>query len=813
MLQMNPIEPSKLRRIFHRLFQVLVVFMVLVFTAYGGMAWYINAHKKEMLQSLTAELNKNINGKLTIGDMEPAFLRSLPRLSLNLKNVKITDSLFDKHKHTFLQAENFYIAVNALALLRGTIEIKKIDIKNASVDLFTDRNGYSNGNVFKKSEGKNNDTDSALPELKRFSLDHVNFAIDNQNKKKLFRFEIDALDGDLNYTSEGFNASLKLNTLVKRMAFSTDRGSFLKEKNVNGKFEVVYTEDSIAVLPNRLEIGGEDFVVSAGFQLKKSAAFSIHIKNQKILWKNASKLLSPNISSRLDLFDLKTPILVTCDIIGDFNDFGDPLIHVKAKIRDNELKTTGGIIEKCNFDGEFTNNNIADKGFDDANSAVKLFNFTGEFAGLPIEMKQTSILNFDNPIAVGDFSSSFEIGKLNNIIDTELLGFSNGTAKVKFAYRADIVNYEITKPIVEGTVAIQNADVKYTPRNLSFNDISVFLNFKNDDLFISNIHLRSGKSIINMQGNIRNFLNLYYTAPEKIVVNWNVYSPQMHLGEFIGFVSARKKIKTINKRRNRADFTADLNKLFDNINVNMMLKVDKLFYGRFYATNAKASLLLNESEIHLKNAGLQHAGGNLKLSGTLAQQGKTNPFKIKATVNHVDISKFFYAFDNFGLQSLQSKNLKGFISANTNISGKITDQGRMVPKSIDGKVSFGLKQVRLLQFAPIKNIGKFAFPFRDFDTISFYNLKGNFDIAGQKVNISPMQVNSSILNMDIEGVYSFGSGTNIFITVPLRNPKKDKDITNEEELAKRRNRGIMLRLIAADGADGEVKISLGRKKE
>ena len=787
--------------------------VVLVFAAYAGMAWYINAHKKEMLQSLTAELNKNINGKLTIGDMEPAFLRSLPRLSLNLQNVKITDRLFEKHKHTFLQAEDFYIAVNALALLHGTIEIKKIDIKNASVDLFTDANGYSNGDVFKKSEPKNNQKSGALPELQKFSLDHVSFAIDNQNKKKLFRFEIDALDGDLEYTSEGFNAALKLNTLVKSMAFSTDRGSFLKDKNVNGKFDVVYTKDSIAVLPNQLEIGGEDFVISAGFQLEKSAAFAIHIKNQKILWKNASKLLSPNISSRLDLFDLKAPIFVTCDIIGDFNDFGDPLIHVKAKIRDNELKTSGGIIEKCHFDGEFTNNNIKNKGFNDANSAVKLFNFTGEFAGLPIAMKQTSILNFDNPIAVGDFSSAFDIGKLNNIIDKDLLGFSKGTAKVNFTYRADIVNYEIAKPIVEGTVAIENANVKYTPRNLFFHDISVLLNFKDENLFISNIHLRSGKSIVNMEGNIRNFLNLYYTAPEKIVVNWNVRSPQLHLGEFIGFVSTRKKVKTVHKKTNRADFTDDLNKLFDHLNVNMTLQVDKLFYDRFYATNATASLFLNDSQILLKNAGLQHAGGNLKLSGTLSQQGKTNPFRMNAVVNHVDISKFFYAFDNFGLQSLQSKNLKGFLSANTNISGRITDQGGMVPKSIVGNVNFGLKQVRLLQFAPIKNIGKFAFPFRDFDTISFYNLKGNFDIAGQKVNISPMQVNSSILNMDVEGVYSFGAGTNIFVTVPLRNPKKDKGITDENELAKRRNRGIMLRLVAADGDDGKVKISLGRKQE
>jgi len=810
---MIPEKTSRTRKAIRRILQVLGVLLFLIFAAYAGMAWYINAHKKEMLQSLNGELNKNINGNLTIGDMEPAFLRSLPRLSLNLKNVIIRDSLYEKHKHTFLQAEDFYIAVNALALLHGTVEIKKIDIRNASVDLFTDKNGYSNSDIFKKSEGKKEGESGALPELKKFSLDHVDFAIDNQSKKKLFHFNIDDLDGDLDYTPEGFNARLNLNTLVKSMAFSTDRGSFLKDKIIEGTFDVVYTKDSIAVLPNQLEIGGEDFVVSAGFQLEKSADFAIHIRNEKILWKKASGLLAPNISSRLDLFDLKQPIFVSCDIVGDFNDFGDPLIHVKAKIRDNVLKTSGGIIENCSFDGEFTNNNVAAKGFNDANSAVKIFNFKGEYAEMPIFMKQTFILNFDKPIAVGDFSSEFEIGKLNNIIDKDLLGFSKGTAIVKVNYEADIVNYELAKPKLEGTIEIKNADVKYTPRSLAFNDISVLLSFKEEDLSISNIHLRSGKSIVNMEGSIRNFLNLYYTAPEKIVVDWKVKSPQLHLGEFLGFVSTRKKVKSIKKKSTRANFTEDLNKLFDNINVNMTMNVDKLFYDRFYATDVAASLYLNDSGIQLKNAGLRHAGGNLKLSGTLSQQGKINPFKLNAVVTNVNISKFFYAFDNFGLQSLQAKNLNGYLSANTNISGKITDQGGVVPKSMNGKVDFGLKKVKLLQFSPIKSIGKFAFPFRDFDTISFYNLKGDFNISGEKVTINPMQINSSILNMDVEGVYSFGKGTNIYVTIPLRNPKKDKDITDADELAKRRNRGIMLRLIAADGDDGKVKVGLGRKQK
>jgi hypothetical protein len=165
------------------------------------------------------------------------------------------------------------------------------------------------------------------------------------------------------------------------------------------------------------------------------------------------------------------------------------------------------------------------------------------------------------------------------------------------------------------------------------------------------------------------------------------------------------------------------------------------------------------------------------------------------------------------MESLKSENLKGIVSSKVNVSGSITGNGALVPKSMNGTVSFGLKKGRLLNFDPVRKVGKFAFPFRDMNTIEFYNLKGNFDVAGEKVTIHPMQINSSVLNMDVEGVYSFGRGTQIYVDVPLRNPKNDKEITDKEELAKRRNRGIVVHLTAQDGDDGKVGVKLGGKKE
>ncbi|WP_294820596.1 AsmA-like C-terminal region-containing protein [uncultured Flavobacterium sp.] len=792
----------------------VVIFLFMV-VAYVSLAWYVNTHRQEVLASVTAELNEGISGSLEVGNMEPTFLSGFPRIALRLENVVLKDSLHQLHGKTLLKAGHFDISVNALALMRGTIEIKKIAIANAAIHIFTGSSGYSNASVFKTGKKNKGSNGGSLPELRKVSLEAVDFVIDNQKMGKLYNFSVKSMQGSINYTGIGWDADIWLSTVAKSMAFNTGKGSFVKGKRIEGSFDIGFNENTgvLTVDKNRLDIGGEKFYIGATIKTASpNADFSINIENKKILWKNAASLLSPNITTKLAMFDIKKPIAVKCDLVGGFNIKGDPLIRVNAEVDDNTLDTPGGVVNHCSFFGVFTNEHNKGKGCNDANSAIKLYNFKGNYSGIPIAMDKAFILNLEKPVAAGNFSSEFEMEKLRSLIDDDLLQFSKGTASVKLSFRADIVNFRLSKPFVKGLVAVKDANVRYAPRNLDFKGVSVALKFTRDDLFISKITLKSGRSVINMEGTIKNFLNLYYTDPKKIVLTWDVYSPQLHLGEFMGFLGNRQRKQQPVKKR-KGNVTEDLDLLFEKSNVDMKLRIDRLYYNRFTASDARADVLLTDAGVVVKNAGLKHAGGSLVLNGFLAQSGRINRYNLDAVISQVDINKFFQAFNNFGMETLGAKNLKGIISSKANISGSVTDAGTIVPKSMHGTLSFSLKKGRLIDFEPLQSVGSLAFPNRNVDNIEFYNLGGRFDIKGEKVTIHPMKINSSVINMDVEGIYSFGKGTRIYIDVPLRNPKKDEGITDRKELAKRRNRGIVLHLKAVDDKEGKVKVKLGGKKD
>lgn len=784
-----------------------------------GLAVYVSVNKKKLQSSITKELNKNLNGSLTINNIEPTFLKGFPNVSVSLKKVEIKDSLWSIHHHSLLTAEDLDISVNTMALLKGTIEIKKITINDASIYLFTDSNGYSNTSVFKKRSEKEPETkdDSSSPaEIKRFDLNNVRFILDNRKGNKLFLFAVQDFNGKVDHPSSGWTADIKLKTLVRSLAFNTKRGSFVKDKLLEGKLDIDYNKQSgiIEVKPNILNIGTDPFILGAKFKISKDPVeFSISVEAPNILWKNASALLAPNITSKLNMFNLDKPISAKAIIEGNMGAGGDPSIFVKAGVKNNTLTGFGGIIDNCNFSGIYTNNFINGKGFTDANSAIKLYHFSGSYKDLPFKADTVFIHNLDQPVATGIFRSQFDVAKLGNVLGKDVLNFTKGKADLKLNYTADIVDFKFNKPIVTGLISIKNADVSYVPRGLNFKNTSITLDFKGPDLLIRDIRMQSGQSVVFMDGSVKNFLNLYYNAPEKILLNWRMHSPSIYLGEFLAFLGERKSSVSVKSKDKNNSFATQMNTMLEKGSAEINLRVDKVYYSRFKGTNMTADIFLSENGLNLKNVSLKHGGGGIKLSGKLKQNGRLNNFALNTVVSNVNIRDFFYSFENFGLQSPTYKNLKGNFSARTNITGSIDGQGKLIPGSMYGNVNFDIKKGALISYDAVKSVGKFAFPFRDLDHITFDNLNGKFDIRGRLVTINPMMINSSVLNMDLAGVYATtGKGTNILLDVPLRNPKKDEDIIDQQEIKERRMKGIVIHILATDGEDGKIKFKLVGKK-
>jgi hypothetical protein len=292
-----------------------------------------------------------------------------------------------------------------------------------------------------------------------------------------------------------------------------------------------------------------------------------------------------------------------------------------------------------------------------------------------------------------------------------------------------------------------------------------------------------------------------------MVVNWDIYCPNIDLKQFLGVLASSQKSKATPKK---ATMSHQLRNAIEKCVVDINIKADKINYNKLTATNTKAEIQMIDSRLIIKNGSLQTSGGSITFSTIVQPNGNNFNFSSNAQVNRVDIASFLRSFNNFGIQSFSPNNIKGKLSSKANVSGLINSKGELITNSMHGKLDFNVNQGALLNFEPIVKVGKFAFPFRDVKNITFSDLSGNLNMRGEQIDVNNLTISSSVLNFDVNGIYSFGRGTNLALTIPLRNSKNDIKLATKAERDAVRTRGIVLHLIALDD-DGKMKIKWGKK--
>ena len=791
------------------------VVLSLVLVLWMGLAAYVYSHKKELLQTVTEQLNENLNGKLTIKRMEPSLIQGFPGISVGLEDVLLRDSLWDLHKHDLLRAKNVFIKIDAFSILTGSPTIKDIRISNGAIYLFTDSLGLRNTDIFKKR-----DTTAAgargggRKRINRVLFDNVSLTIEDKLKNKLFKFNIDNFVGRITYSGEGWKGNVKLKAKVETFAFNVRRGSFLRNKTLNMDLDMVYNDEKhLLTIPEQdVSINNDDLKIGGEFKFAPDASdYKLTIRAPSILYKNALTLLSSHVTKRLKIYSVKNPVDVRATLRGKLKGGGEPYIDAFWAVDDNEITMAGETITEASFTGSYSNEWIKGGPRKDPNSVIIFNKMKGNYYEIPFTADSIRITDLRNPVFTGRFISSFPLTKLNKVFGGSTFLFNEGNAELDLIYKAPFNQNDKGQRFIYGSIHVHDAKAAYKPRNLTLQDMQLVMNFKGLDLSINNLKMRYGTSSLVMNGEVKNFSNLYYSDPEKMLINWQIKSPQINLNEFLVFLAKRSVSSSSASAQGLKSMSANLERMLAQASMNMNLSINKVLYKKFVATDVRGGITLKQSGIAINNLSLNQGGGSLNVSGNIDQSGKVNQFNVDSKINNVNVEQFFYAFDNFGQNAITSQNLRGRFFGGTSISGSMTDNGAIVPRSFRGNVAFEIRNGALINFEPMTKVGNFAFPNRNFSDIRFTSLKNTLNIQGNKVIIPPMEIRSTVLNIFLEGVYSFTTGTNIAIKIPLRNPGKDEAIDEGAARKGRDQKGIVINIRAFDGEDGKVKFRLGKK--
>ena len=806
------------KRYFRVLLKIAVSCILLILLFWGGIYIYFRLNKEKLLGKVTQTISARLKGEASIKDIGLNFLINFPYVTLRLEGVTLRDSMYKVHHHDLLRARKLFISSSTFQLLTGQIEPSKIVIEQGQLFMFTDAGGYTNSYITTSpsKEGKKLSFRS-LPD--KVVLKNFRIVLYNIPKQKLYDLFVRKLKCGIS-SSEGFvDFKTDLELAVNDMAFNLKKGSYAKDKPIKGEFRMRFDtlQRVLSLNKAKLRIGGSPFIVSGSFHFDSTRDFNLQFVANQIPFKNANALLSQHISRKLDSIDFKKPIDLQADITGRTSYKDTPFLNVSMVVKDNYVTTNKGNFANCSFKASFTNHFEDSITRDDKNSAIHITELKTDWEGVPISSEDIKVINLIHPVLTCDVQSNTDLSHLDELIGSESFKFIKGEARTKFKYHGPLGDSADVSPYISGSFSFNDAEMEYLPRQMKLSGISGDIIFDSSDIRLKEIKGKVQGSPVTINAEIKNFFALMDIDPGKLELSSSIYMPSLDVEHFKSFLGTRSKSASPRKASARlAKLSRSIDRFMDVCNMNTSVQADKIQYKRFAATDVKANVYLTSNTWRFKGVSLKHAEGLLNLDGELeGLQENNSRFTMDASLQRINISKLFYAFNNFGLEDIGSENIKGWLTTNISLAGIMDKNATPVPSSLRGVIDLSLDKGELINFEPLQKMSLFLLKKRDFSNLEFAELKNQFQVEGRSIIIKRMEVQSTALSMYVEGLYDLkGDSTDLVIQVPLSNLKKRKPdyVPENKGLDAKAGMSVYVRARSGKGNDIDFQVGLFKKK-
>ena len=787
-----------------------IIAVILAWILFLGIAFfYIKTHKEKLIRAVKDDIGRKISGEIEFSELTVDFFQNFPNISIDLENVSLHDSLFSSHGKELLRMQHVYVGFGLFSLFSRSKSLKYVKLSSGSIYLFADTAGNKNWHILKAQP-----RDSKPFKLEKIGCKNVNVIFQDKGKFKYFNVWFEKMKCSISSGSDNIRFEMNTRSILKIAAFNTRMGSYLTGKRFIAKWEFVYDRSIKKIsLRNQLaKINGQPYRLTANFFLGNDPHFDLSVETSHLPLKEAASIFPDKTKIKIDQFTLSKPLKsVKATLSGAMRYLSFPLVQVHFSVADAALGISPASFEHCSFNGFFINEVDSTRPRDDINSALEFKDVKGEWEKNRFDGQYISFFNIIHPYLKCNIHFVFQLAQLEKAIASRRLDFNSGKGEATIVYAGPVARTDTVYDL-SGKITLQNADITYNPRALNFKKTDVLLYFEKGNMILEKMNTSINENDVRISGRVNDFLNFFKTDSSKASFVWAIYSPRLDVGKLRSSLHRSASVK----KKNTYSFFDRLNnkidRLFDDCNAYLALQADKIIYRNFSATKVKGKLTLTNDLIKLDNFSLIHAGGTIFVNASSKDHGRNSDINLQSKMQDVNVKELFSAFNNFGMQSLTSKNISGNFSADINLISMLDANNDLYSPANKGYVDFSLKNCRLVNFQPLVDIDNNFLQKRNLSDVSFAELKDRLDLNGKDIYVHRMEIRSTAVSMYVEGTYSFAGNTDLSIQVPLHGQKKDQAEAPKNKGANAKT-GMSVFLRAKDDKEGKLKFSydlLGR---
>jgi hypothetical protein len=692
-------------------------------------------------------INESVNATVKFEDYNLSFFRNFPNLSFSMKNLSVTG--IDKFSgDTLAGFESFNLVFNLASLFKKTgYEVKSVVMNRAVVNAIVHKDGSVNWDIEKDTTTVEEETAEAsdmkilleLVEMRDSRISYVDYESDMAAYLRDVNF---SLSGDMTETE----TDLKIKLRSGDFTYVMEGMKYLNRSVLEGDIDLLanldtykftFRENYLSV--NDLKLNFTGWVAMPGDDIETDLEFSTPQTTFKTLLS-----LVPAIYMK-DYQDLTATgnFILHGSARGIYSDADSTLPDIRLN-----MSVENGLISYPDLPEKITNISVTSEVFVDGKdmdlTTVQVPKFHMELAGSPFDMAFSLRTPMSDPDFSGFMKGRIDLGALTKAVPMDSIELSGVIdMSLKMAGRMSMLekgqydkfqasgNMNIENMLVAMTgypeVKINNAGFEFTPSYAAMPSAS----------------LNVGKSDFLLSGRLENYIP-YVLSDGTIKGNLSLRSKVIDATEIMSQMATdttaaedTTSLATIHIPRN-IDFS------FDAV-------IDQFLYDKIKARNVKGNIIVSDGVLSMRNTGMSILSGNITMNADYDTRDTLKPsVKAGLQITGMGINDAFNTFNTVQMLAPAAKGVAGTINARLDYSSLLGSNMMPVISSITGLGKIQSDEVTLLEsasFDKMKEVLKLGEKFSN----TFRDINASFKIADGRIFVSPFDVKSGNMKMNISG--------------------------------------------------------------
>lgn len=775
---------------------------------------FLKVYEDDIEQYAVDEINKYLDVKVDVTDIDLSFLSNFPYVSLDFQKVLIRDNYKKTEgKDTLFYAKNLYLNFNVWDIWNNNYSVKRVGATKAVLKIKTTESGDKNYNILKpKKDSASDEFDFAV---KLFSLKDFRFEYVNVASKQFYNINIEkgAISGEFSETEYQLNAESDL--FINQL--KTNSFSLISRKNANLDIalnintinnEYRFTKGDLTIEEMPFHITG----------LIKSDFIDMNINGNDISLDNLSKSLLNESLEFANQYEGSGQVNFESAIKGKIDGVIMPSISAEFSIDNGAIKELEKNLSLTNLilKGHYQNEHKNQK------EKLVFSELSLNLLGSHIE-GSTEVIDFEIPTFAGEILGNLKLEPIHEFLNIESIESLKGEVvfNTKYAVKFADIQYNPSQFDIYNTTGNFNLkEITYQGKNdhVIYQNINGDVIVKGDDAAAKNISIHTQNSDLLINGALKNLIP-FIEGTGQLGLIATLESDYILLDDFLGE----------NKENANNTSEQELFELPDVVNLNLDLQVNKFDWDNHQFKNINGKLLMAHREVTIQHFNLKtlegDIAGNLKISNYLE---KGNSINGKLRFNGINVKKLFDEWDSFDQTTITGKNIVGNAKGNIDLAlffdeyfNVLTDKiivnthiniynGELNNLAIMKDITEYMRSNKALKVALNKHIDNFE---DKLVNIKFKEMANDILIKDGKIQIPRMNILSSAMDMTLSGWHDFDNQIDYHFSFRFRELKTIPEYT---EFGKVEDDGLGWKIYLSmygDLDDPSYKIDKDERKE